>query len=267
MIREGIVKITAVCLLLMGVVACSDNSAGPEVPDNPPEIPDMTAAQPDFSYFGSPQKDLSKLQDGHAYQVAQSMAFSAQAFFSFSDFAYGFFSMAESEEPEFINGEWVWTYTSTAQGVSMEFRVTAMVNETAGEIDWAQYITVTGGEQEFEDYKFMEGTTSIDGNSGDWQINDFLETGTPEPVMTYEWNIDNADDMTASFEIHDEEGGTIISYDQEKPAHTLTLDGSGSVFELFWDADADIGYWIDDSEGVKHCWSAGAQIACNDVGL
>lgn len=266
MLRSTIYKFTAACLFLMMVaVGCGDNSTGTE-PGEPPEIPEITAAQPDFSYFNDGQASKSKAQNGDAYGSAQSTALGAQIYFSFGQIGTSYFNMAEGEEPDFDDGEWVWSYNMSYEGESMEFKLTADVNENANEVNWAYYITYTGGEEEFIDYKYMEGTTSIDGNSGSWQINEFLDDGSSQPVMVYEWDIDSEDNLTASFSFPGSDSVGTVDYVQDGTAHTLTMEDGSDTLEVYWDTEADHGYWSNGSETL--CWSSGKDdVACSDIGF
>lgn len=272
MIRDINLKITAVCLVVMlGIIGCGDDSTGPD-PGEAPEIPELTAAEPDFSYFENTEKEKVELLAGEAFNNAQSSAFTAQLFFGFGQVGTTYFNMAENEDPSFEDGQWIWTYSASYEGQTVEFKLTANVNESANETNWAYYITVTGGEQEYEDYKYMEGTTSLDGNSGSWQINEYLADGTPDPVMTYEWNINADNDLSATFNFHDSDGIATISYEQDGTSHTLTMDAtasnSGSNIEVYWDTDAEHGYWLDKGTNEQLCWSSDkSNISCSEIGF
>lgn len=267
----------ACCLLLMMVTAsCGDNSTGTDE-DEPPEIPELTAAQPDFSYFddSSAQKFFdethktnNQLSAGDAYGSASSTALTVQALFSFGQSGFSYFSMAENEEPEFKDGEWVWTYSITYEGATLEFKLTANINESAGNVQWAYYLSYTGGEEEFVDYKFMEGTTSLDGKSGDWTVFAFLEEGSSDPVMSYEWEIDDNENLTATFNFHEDDSFSQMKYVQNGNIHTLTLTGTNTDAEVYWDTDADHGYWWDKISGEQLCWdSEKNDVACEEIGL
>lgn len=269
MIRSAILKITVISLLLMmGAVSCGDNSTGTD-PGEPPEIPEITAAQPDFSYF-TQAKEKNELLEEHAFDNAQNVAWTAEGLFAFGQF-YTFFGMADGEEPDFEDGNWVWTYSISSDGETVEFKLTADINESANEVNWAYYITYTGGEQDFQDYKFMEGTTSLDGSSGNWKVNDF-EAGTTNTVLSYEWDTSDDGNISATFNFHDEDITSSIEYVQDGTAHTLTMKGytynDGNDLEIYWDTEADHGYWWDKGSHEKLCWNSDKNnIACSDIGL
>lgn len=272
MIRDFNLKVTAVCLVVMlGIIGCSD-STGPD-PGEAPDIPELTAAEPDFSYFEGTEKEKVGLLAGEAFNNAQSTALGAQAFFDFGQLGTSYFNMAENEEPEFEDGQWVWRYSATYGGQTIEFKLTANVNESANEIKWAYFISATGGEQDYENYKFMEGTTSLDGDSGSWQINEYLADGSPDPVMTYEWEINDENNLSATFNFYQNGGETAtISYDQDGTSHTLTLDATASStssnIEVYWDTAEDHGYWWNKDEEPKMCWSSDkSNISCSEIGL
>lgn len=259
-----------ITLLFIGLSGCGDDSSTGPDRDEAPSVPEITAAQPDFSYFENTEKSGKELANGDAFGSAQSTATSAKFLFSFSQLGTTYFEMAENEDPEFEDGEWVWVYSSAWEGQSVEFKLTANVNESANEVEWAYFISATGGEVEYEDYRYMEGTTSLDGNSGSWQINDYPQgSTTPEAVMSYEWNINADDDLTATFNFHDEEDLSTIGYVQDGSTHTLTIEGSSSNnLEVYWDTEEDHGYWWDKDNGEKLCWNSSKDdIACSDIGF
>lgn len=272
MIRSTVFKLTTACLFLMIVaVGCGDNSTGTEPEGEPPEIPEITAAQPDFSYF-SQTKEKSKLLDDHAFSNAQNTALTAQGLFAFGQF-YNFFGMSENEEPEFEDGQWVWNYSITSGGETLEFKLVAMheatetINGTeVDRIHWEFYISATGEEFELEDFKYMEGTT-WSGMKGDWTVYDYSEDGSSNRLMSYEWIFDNDENLSATFNFHDEDTISSIEYVQDGTAHTLTMNSTTDL-EVYWDTAEDHGYWWDKGSNEKLCWTSDkSTIACSDIGL
>jgi hypothetical protein len=267
--RISYILLIAVLFASLGIIGCGDDSSTGPDPEEAPSIPEITAAQPDFSYFENASKAGNEMLTGDAFGSAQNTANSAEFLFSFGQLGTTYFNMAENEEPEFEDGEWVWSYSASFESQTLEFKLTASVNESANEVDWAYFISSTGGEQEFEEYRFMEGTTSLDGSSGNWQINDYPEESTtPEAVMSYEWDINDDDELTATFTFHNEDDISTISYVEDGSTHTLTINGSNSDLELYWDTQADHGYWWDKDSGDQLCWDASKEdIACSDIGF
>jgi hypothetical protein len=250
---------------------CGDNGTGVEVEEGePPEIPELQAAQPDFSYFqGSQKAGRTQIQSQHSFGTAQSMALGTQYLFTVGQMGMAFFEMAKNHTAEFEDGRWEWSYSASQEGETIEVRLTAEVNESSNEATWTMYISASGGEQELDNFKFMEGTVSLDGTSGEWKVYDYIEGSESQPVLTYDWSIDDEDNLMATFNF---EGAgadfSSLAYAQEGATHTLMLDeGSGRGFEIYWDTENDHGYFWGESEELRLCWGSGkVDIECSEIG-
>lgn len=274
MIRSAILEITVICLLLMmGAISCGDNSTGTEDVGEPPEVPEITAAQPDFNYF-TQAKEKSELLDGHAFDNAQTVAFTAQVLFTFGQLGTSYFLMAKNEEPVFEDSEWIWSYSATYGGETLELKLTAVHVDIeildgieVDVIDWEFHISATGGETEFVDFKYMEGTTWED-IKGNWEVYEYSEEQTSEPLMFYGWSFDENDNLSAGFSFPNDDSYSELDYIQEGATYNLKLRGTDTEVELYWDTDADHGYWWDKDSDEKLCWNSNKDnIACSDIGL
>lgn len=267
MMKKLAKSILTVLLLAVVTWSCSDNGTGAE-PENPPEVPDIEAAQPDFSYFDSQAKVPDQIQAGEAFSNAQGTVLGASFMVGIGQLGPIYLEMARDEEAEFEDGQWVWSYNATYEGQTVGFKLTSTVNEDANEVQWAYYMSSSGGETEIEEFKYMEGTTSLDGNTGNWKIYEFGNSTSSEAMMAYEWNIDDDENLTASFEFPSDDANTSLNYEQDGSQYTLSINGSDGSTEVYWDIENDQGYWWNKVQDEKLCWSSGkANIACSDIGL
>lgn len=246
---------------------CSGNGTGVDEGE-PPQIPEITAAQPDFSYFDDSPKAVSEIQGEHAYGYAQSTAQSARFLFAFGQMTTSYFQLAENQQAVYKEGKWIWSYSAFYEGRAVEFKLAATVNEAAEEARWELFISGTGGEKEVQDLKYMEGTTSLDGSSGDWKIYDYSRENSSEPVLSYKWSADADGNTAASFNFNSNSSYSAIDYVQQGSTHKLILSGSGASIELYWDTDSDRGYWWDKEENQKLCWTSNkSDIECSEIGF
>ncbi len=261
-------RVTTALFLALVVWSCKDSGTGAE-PDSPPVIPDITVAQPDFSYFESPAMMADQtMMEGEAYATAQGTVMGAGFMFAFGQLGTAYFEMARDQESEFKNGQWVWSYSAAYDGESMEVRLVATVDEDANEVQWAYYISSSGGDVEYNELKLMGGTTSLDGKTGDWAMYGFDDSAGQQAVMAYDWSVDSDENLKASFEFPSDDANTSLIYMQDGSRYTLTINNINGTVEVYWDVENDQGYWWDKTENEKLCWSSGkANIACGDIGL
>lgn len=260
-------------ILFVGFTGCGDDSStGPDVEENPPQIPDLTeVAQPDISYFqeNNPQGQKEKgsqILDNHYsnYTTARFKAIFGTFFASFGQFYAGALNPAYDESPDFNNGQWEWSYNYSAEGQSVSMQFTA--EDLGSSVQWTMSIAGDDGQGNSYDYKIMEGTTSDDGSQGSWTFNSFGEEGTSEePVATTEWDVTSDTERTINTEIYNDDGSVDVTFDYEQNGaeHTMvfTDGGSSDTDTVFWNTDTKTGYVIEDGE--KMCWDDTFQnIAC-----
>lgn len=269
MIRDTFLKITTVCLLLiMGIAGCGDDSTGPD-PGEAPSLPTIQnqEAQPDVSFF---QENQPKVTDKEVtaetsnYYAAQRSATSAASFFAMNSFYGSFLSPASGEEPTFENGQWIWSYNYTYEGVTAEFRLTA--EEVPDGYNWAMFISYDDGQgNSIDDYKVMEGTTSADGKEGDWTFNSINEETNQETAYyKTSWVITSDTQKEMSFQFY--ESGSVAAqgdYSEDQPEYTLTLNYTDQAdMIIFWNTETNSGYIS--QGGEKQCWDENFQdVSCS----
>lgn len=253
-----------IAVLFVGLTGCGDDSStGPDVEDNPPQIPDLTeVAQPDISYFeeNNPQGQKVKgeqILDNHYsnFTNARFKAVFGTFFTSFGQLYMGFLNPAYDESPEFNDGQWEWSYNYSAEGESL---ATQFIAEDLGSsVSWAMFISYDDGQGSGYDYKVMEGTTNNDGSQGTWTFNAYEEDGTTEkPAAKTKWNVSSDTEREITTELYDDDGtvDTTFDYEQNGVEHTMIFEDAGSsdTDTVFWNTDTKVGYVIEDGE--KMCW-------------
>ncbi|WP_372638751.1 hypothetical protein [Fodinibius sp.] len=261
-------------ILFVGFTGCGDDSSstGPDVEENPPQIPDLTeVAQPDVSYFeennpqGQKEKESQILDDHYSnYTNARFKAIFGTFFTSFGQLYMGFLNPAYDESPDFNDGQWVWTYDHSVEGESISMQFTA--EDVGSSVSWAMFVAYDDGQGGGYNYKVMEGTTSDDGSQGSWTFNAYEEDGTTEkPAAKTEWDVTSETERTINTDLYNDDGSvdTAFDYEQNGAEHTMVFTDAGNsdTDTVFWDTDTKTGYVIEDGE--KMCWDDAFQnIAC-----
>lgn len=242
-------------MIVLVVAGMSCSSDTPSVGE-PPSIPDFTGVQPSFDYF---QSKVAQKALGENYDQASYFAETVELMMvTLSSLPAGFLNNASSVEPSFDDGVWTWTYTASAQGASVEIRLTA--EETNTRINWAMFISMSGTEFNLDNYKFLDGYILKESDEGEWSVYDFYGQSTV-PIMTFSWSITSEDVGEFSFNFDDNSFSQIL-YTRNSPDNTLTItDGQGSIV-IYWNTADGTGYIEYPGEG-RFCWdSARNNVQC-----
>jgi hypothetical protein len=261
-----------VAVLFLGMMGCSDDSTGPD-PGEAPELPEIQreAIQPDLSFFeqnvGTKVGTASsETGDNNNYTEAQQFAMQYGGIYMMGQTYAGFLTGAQGVDPTFEDGKWVWTYTFTYEGQSVEMKITA--EEVAAGWKWAMFWSYDDGQgNSFEDYKVIEGTTSKDGSEGNWSFNT-LDPDTDQEVLAYEydWTITSDTEKSLIAKIYDSGSLSMTAnYDENAPEHKLTFSGTNADQEnitIFWNTDTKTGYI--EQGTTKKCWDSNfASVPCS----
>lgn len=250
-----------IAILFIGMIGCGGDSTGPD-PEEAPSLPSIMnqEAQPDVSYFENNQPKVADYNEMSAdtsnYYAARTVVLSTSSLFGMQSFYRSFITVAQTQEPSFEDGKWVWTYTASVDQATGEWRLTA--EEVSNGYKWALFLSVTDsdGNVVYDDYKVLEGTTTPDGSEGSWTFNTIdVETGKEAKVYTTSWLVTSDTEKEWSFKFFEE--GSVSAqgdYNENKPEHTLNLNLSNEGdYEIFWNTDTMKGYIIQ-PDGEKLCW-------------
>lgn len=102
-----------------------------------------------------------------------------------------------------------------------------------------------------DNYKFMAGTTSKDGMSGTWRINDFADMNG-KPLLKTEWDNKSDTDRHSKTRTSYEAGAPeiVINFDQNGPENTMVVNDmefDSVTYNVYWNTGTMEGYLSDDS--------------------
>lgn len=172
-------------LLILFVAALTACESEEEIPD-PIEIPPVESFVMNFDDF-KVENNKSKLALNETY-VNWTYSFFNVAIWNTiltlnMAVPVAAFANSFNYEPEYL-GDFTWQWSYTVPGFTSEYsaRMTGTLGDT--NIKWEMYISKTGIGA-FDEFMWFEGSSAIDGNSGNWSINtDYL---TPTPYLIINW--------------------------------------------------------------------------------
>ncbi|MDZ7657835.1 hypothetical protein [Fodinibius sp.] len=256
--------------LFMGMVACGDDSTGPDVnPSEAPAFPQILSEemQPDFSFFedNQPKNFASNaLAETNNYYGARNIALANQFVFTFASIYTPLLLAGSAEEADFEDGMWVWEYSYNYENKSVSVRVTA--EEMANDYEWNMYWSYNDGETSVEDYKILEGIISPDGKSGEWIFNTLDENTSEERIAyTSAWDITSDSEKMMDVNWYDENGevGLSANYEANQSDHLFNMLYTDEPdHSINWNSETNEGYH--ESDGNQLCWDESFQdIACD----
>lgn len=251
------------------LVSCSDNSTGSNEQE-PPQLPPASSMQTDFSTFNAAnQKQVAADQTSATtnFYTALSAAMMAKSVIELNvAIPKAIFSHAEGVKPELNgDGQWEWSYSTSANGMSFGTRLTGVVNNN-NKVDWKMYINVDSPSYKASDFLFFEGTTTLDGKQGTWTYYDLSQPDQQVKISRIDWTIESDTSKTLTLEVlsnrNDRQGDT-ITYTLDGSVKTVTfLDVStDETTEIQWNEDTKAGYIVSPNYngGVKSCWDQNFQ--------
>ena len=257
-------------VFVIGLAGC-DNPLSEEGSDSgdAPNVPEIQQRNVDVSHFqenypagqnDSNSEDYSNFNSAAPIALAGGSVINAG-----TSLAGSFLSLARSEGASEDDGNWVWEYSQSYEGESVSIRLIA--ESTDDGIYWQMILNSdTEDGENFDDYLFMEGTVSEDGDDGTWRLYDYQPDQDPRPSYVYEWEIQSETERMLDVTTYDEEGNwdTRIDYDRNAAEHTMVFEENNDepTSEIFWDTDAGTGYFMEGDEQM--CWNADFQnVPCN----
>lgn len=261
-----------IAVLFVGLTGCGDDSTGPDVNEDPPQMPNIEKGQPDVSFFqeNNPQKAATdELNETNNYNQARMTVLWNTVFFSFGQ-SYGtLFSQANQEEADFNNGVWEWSYTYNFEGMSASYRTTA--EEVGNSVKWATYWSYDDGQGDSVDnYNIFEGTVSNDESTGDWTFN-AMDSDLQEevPFITSTWNFTSDTEKEINLTMY----GDAIDDESANETATINFEQNGADFSMdlnfadgedhlvTWNTDTNVGSITSNGETV--CWDENFQdVSC-----
>ena len=95
------------------------------------------------------------------------------------------FKKAVDNQPTYLeNKKWEWKYSVEVVGATYKARLTGQIRDN--DIKWEMYITKEGAGG-FAEFLWFEGTTALDGKSGQWKMNESQLSHVP--MLQIDWTI------------------------------------------------------------------------------
>ncbi len=257
--------ITLFLMLSLSITSCSDNPLSEE--KDPPELPQFNQIEPDLSYF----EDNNAPSDTSNFFYAKNYAIGMSNVSAIGQIYLGFFSSLDKSDAEYDDGKWVWNYSYSYQGETVDITLTAEDNGVI--IFWEMLWSYEGEEQTFTDYKVLEGQVATDGSSGSWTFNSLdPDTQEEEPVLVTNWTREDEEDVEIATDFYNSDGTHTNTYTFYREANEFHVVYEGSNQEnnitVFWDIEAETGYYeLGSDSGERYCWDSNFEnVNCADVG-
>lgn len=148
---------------------------GCEKKGDPPALPPAESMTIDFSYFTSAKKSAAIVNDTKGINAVENTNWTVAAtvagvwntiLVANLIIPVAAFEMAIESKPSYIdNATWQWKYSVSVLAASYTARLTGQIRTDS--IKWEMYITRIGVGA-FEEFKWFEGTTALDGKAGQW---------------------------------------------------------------------------------------------------
>ena len=189
------------------------------------------------------------------------------------------FKSAFSHESEFIgDNTWQWVYT--VDGFASEYTARLTGELTSDGVIWEMYVS-KAGTAPFNEFLWFSGVSALDGNSGEWTLNQNVEA--PTPIINIKWSRENDEIGSIKYtwvrELDEDGGddlfyGSYLEYGLQEGDYNVFYDVHiyDSEYEDF--IDVDIEWSRSEFYGrvmapsyfeneAWHCWdSTGADVVC-----
>jgi hypothetical protein len=257
--------------------------------DEPPSLPPVTSMKIDFSNFASGTKSAISVSevkgvtaaDNSNWAISSTIAGVWNVILAVNLVVpVAAYDVAVNRTPVYLeNKKWQWSYDFNVIGATYKARLTGEIRTS--DIKWEMYIS-RDGVGAFSELLWYEGTSNLDGKSGQWILN-YNQT-FPEPFLQIDWTVegtgvanikytyirDKKDDRTT-----DLFKGSFIQYGLTTNSLNAFYNvhqnaGTANVFNdvfIEWNTTAHNGhikanYYFQDD--LWHCWNEnGMNVTCN----
>lgn len=165
---------------------------GCEKKGDPPAIPPAESMTIDFSFFTSTKKSANLTGDLKGLNAVENTNWTVAAtvagvwntiLVSYLIVPVTAFEKAIESKPSFLDSKtWQWKYSLNVLAATYTARLTGQIRTDS--IKWEMYI-MRDGVNGFAEFKWFEGTTALDGNSGQWIL---TQSQTAQvPMLKIDW--------------------------------------------------------------------------------
>jgi hypothetical protein len=263
---------------------------GCEKKGNPPALPPVESMTIDFSNFVSSKKSAFiagevkgvTLGDKSNWALASTIAGVWNLILSINLVVpVASFKLAVNNTPVYLdNKKWEWSYNFNVIGATYKAKLTGQIRSS--DIKWEMYIS-REGVGAFAELLWFEGTSNLDGKSGQWILNHSQQF--PEPMLKIDWEVaesgignikytyirDQKDDRTPDLfkTSFIEYGLTTNALNAFYNVH-LNISGTADDFEdvfIEWSTinfNGHIKANYNFQDDLWHCWNeTGDNVTCN----
>lgn len=259
------------------LAGCGNDTVSPD-PEIEPEVPRLQGVQINSAYFEQNNPSDQDLQDPEpffpyleAQEVVTEAAANLQSALEFPRF---FLLVTSQREPQFENDRWVWSFDYTVDGAlagqeedfTVDVFVTAVVNESADQVDWDFHLSGTGTPfGDLEDFRIFDASTNLNNSSGNFLF--FLPENPDIPFIDLTWEIPvpNEKEIIATLvesdeAVDDESQIFTLDYIENETEFSLTLlRASDLLSEISWNSESETGS-IENEDGL-FCWGDDMRVA------
>jgi len=183
-------KLTSISLVITIIVGLF---WGCEKKENPPTLPPARTMSIDFSTFITSKK--SAITEGELKGIAIGdktnwlLAATTAGVWNIIlavnlVIPVASFELAVDKTPVYLDNKWEWSYNFNVVGATYKAKLTGQV--ISNDVKWEMYIS-REGVGAFTELLWFEGTSKLDGKSGQWILNHSQQF--PEPMLQIDWEV------------------------------------------------------------------------------
>lgn len=244
------------------LVSCSDSSTSADQPE-PPAVPEALPVEINSSIFDN---DRPSGEEYDPFNQAWSETIRAEILISSGRILQGrsYLEFLRSNESEFEDGVWTWTFSSSQNGYDVSVRTTA--EELPTGYQWNIYLGGQVNGENVSEFLFLSGMISNDESNGTWLY--YTPDNSEQTILEYYWEV--RDETHYSFSRifrtgTSPENRQLLHYAREGADNTLEYIGFFPFgdLEIYWNSETGTGYYDQEGED-RRCWNESyEEIACS----
>jgi hypothetical protein len=222
---------------------------GCEKKGDPPVLPSVETMKIDFSNFTDAGKsaiiDLSsKGVENANWALAATVAGVWNSILIINlAIPVAAFNLAVNEKPVYLaDKKWEWRYSLNVVGATYNARLTGQISEN--DVKWEMYLE-REGIGGFGEFLWFDGSSGLDGKSGQWILNHSSQF--PEPMLQIDWTWDGEKIGSVRYEyIRDlKDNRTADPFKESYIEYGLTSDPLDAYYDVHFYESAIIGDFVD----------------------
>lgn len=186
------------CLSVVVINSCKKDKG------DPPLLPPAESMTIDFANFESAKKgdvtvSVPKGTENSNWALAAGVAmiWKSVIYSTLAIPVYSFQKAIEQKNPVYLDDQtWQWSSSANVLGKTYTARLTGQIAET--NVLWKMYISLDGSGG-FTDFVWFEGTSKLDGTSGQWKL--YESQVNPVEILRIDWTVegDNPDSVKFTY--------------------------------------------------------------------